>query len=479
MLLVVFAAPAAWANSPPVVVIANDYSICPAYSGFVYKIVTCIKDVILWAMLKYLTPFMTYAANMIGAFITLAAVFTGFLIATGRVQNFSRDGLAFFVKAGIVSVFALNFGNIAATIFNIMDWLLNAMAIATFYSSPMCPIVSNNMWVRVDCLLEMIIGGFLPGGSLYNGVMGFIITCLVSGPFGLFFGIMGFIMIGCLVLGIAQCAYTFVMSCISIAFMICVAPIFVPMLMLEVTRGYFEKWLRLTLGLIIQPAVLFAYMAMLLLAFDVVMYTGPSSIYAAVTGAPATPGTSPPLGAWLATSGAYADKTVSAMTQTVGPASLFQRDATGKPMFPGSLQTGIFSNMPLWSNNLNLGNVSLQQRLEAIQNAQNNSYPVHLRIRAVSFEAMAGFVGMNLYDYYIKLFGAFFLAATVAYILLTLLRHVPYISNSLAGEFMSTQFVGPLLSQINPLKKIDINALKKDFGDTTIANVQDQFRGGK
>lgn len=458
-----------------VVINPGDYNICPAYSGFVYKLVTCIKDVVLWALLQYVTPFITFAANMIGAFITLACIFLGLLIASGRVQNLSKDGLAFVIKASIVSAFVLNFGWMASTMFDIMDWLLSAMSIATFYSSPLCPISSSNMWVRIDCLLEIIIGGFLPGGSLYFGVTGFIVTCLISGPFGLLLGLMGLFLIAYLLMGVAQCVYTFIMACISLALMLCVAPIFVPMLMLNVTKGYFEKWIRLTFGLLIQPAVLFAYMSMLLLAFDVVMYLSPNSIYAAITGAPAVPGSSAPLGSWLATSGKYAEQRVSSFLQHVDPKTQFSATG-GTPLLPTTTQTGVFSNMPEWHGSIDWNSGHILEQLSTIR---DKSFPVYLQLRAFDFNALATSQGMTQQAYETKLFCAFFLACVVAYILFTLLKHIPYLSSSLAGEFLSSHYVGNLFGAVNPIKKINMDTLRKDMGEGALKAAQSQAKGGK
>lgn len=449
------------------IMIGGDGSICPAYGGFVYKIVTCMKDLSIYGLMQFITPFATYASGIMGAFIALGVFVVGAKIATGRSQHLGKDGGMFIIKAGLIVTVMTSLGTYISAIFDAMDWLLTAMASATFYSSPFCPVSSLNIWDRIDCLLEYTIGGFLSVGNLFFGITGFFVTALLSGGFGLIIGLMGIGLIALLLVGVAQCAYTFIMNCLGLSLIISVSPLFIPMMLLNVTRGFFDKWLRLLIGMMIQPAVLFAYMAMLLLAFDTVVFTSPHSIYAAVTGQSAAAG-SVPFGQYVYQHG-YAQKDQASWVMNVDPTTIFDLDATNKPAEPGSTQTGAYTVVPKWEEKP--GAPALDWENNQVMNqlvSRNNNFPLYVTFNNVDFQNLADERGMSLQAFCMQVFISMCLALAVAYILYTMLLHVPYLSSSLAGEFVSSLSLGAL----SPFKQFNIGNLTKNLQSGTVQNLK-------
>ncbi len=63
-----------------------------------------------------------------------------------------------------------------------------------------------------------------------------------------------------------------VISIILLGILIYLAPVFVPMVLFEVTKGYYDSWLKLTASYALQPMVIAAYIAMMLTIFDQTMF---------------------------------------------------------------------------------------------------------------------------------------------------------------------------------------------------------------
>ena len=63
-----------------------------------------------------------------------------------------------------------------------------------------------------------------------------------------------------------------VISIILLGILIYLAPIFVPMVLFEFTKGYYDSWLKLTASYALQPMVIAAYIAMMMTIFDQTMF---------------------------------------------------------------------------------------------------------------------------------------------------------------------------------------------------------------
>jgi type IV secretion system protein VirB6 len=64
----------------------------------------------------------------------------------------------------------------------------------------------------------------------------------------------------------------FVLCTIGMTILIYMAPIFVPMVLFQPTKGYYEGWLKLLCSYALQPLVISSYMALMLTVFDQTMF---------------------------------------------------------------------------------------------------------------------------------------------------------------------------------------------------------------
>ena len=105
------------------------------------------------------------------------------------------------------------------------------------------------------------------------------------GVFVFFPILFGFLMAGNIIIVIM--GIMFVLSLMSVlfyfisAYLVCmvtlyvmayISPIFIPMMLFERTKGYFDSWLRIVIGTTLQPAVIGCFIALLLTIYDSAIY---------------------------------------------------------------------------------------------------------------------------------------------------------------------------------------------------------------
>lgn len=275
--------------------------VCPG-NGITQRVIGCIKENILHATITFLSGpngFLTYMFSVLAALLTLAVAIWGTLVTTAKTGYWPvRQGYILAMKAGVLIMLftgtAFNFPILFGWILDGVEDLLGAVtsyATYTYTFAASCQFYggvpaagSMTIWYHIDCALDALLGRILPGTTVASGLAGFFVAAILSTTAGIFIGFMGFFLIVDLLYAIFRAVYIFIMAYMAIAVMAIIAPIFLPMILFTVTRGYFEKWLKLTLGFILQPIFLFAYLAMLLAAFDTVVYSGPYSLYRTLAG---------------------------------------------------------------------------------------------------------------------------------------------------------------------------------------------------
>ncbi|MFW0776790.1 MAG: type IV secretion system protein [Rickettsiales bacterium] len=279
--------------------------------GFTKRIVLCVKESIVSAVYYVLVPFSEYFAKLIAIMATLAVAIWGIQMAGGHREASTREAFLLAVKIGMVVMFTDNFaavyfdpdnehGGLFGMILDAMeDFLGIIVGYAVIDSSLVenCPIFDPDLlpeqvfshaifgvWDVVDCTLDSLVGGIFSPISLMAGVVGFLIATFLSSVVGFFIGLLGFMLISMLLMAIARAVYIFISAYIAFALMILISPIFIPMVLFRATKAYFEKWLRLTIGFVLQPIFIFVYLTMMLAAYDSIVFDGDRSLYRAVVG---------------------------------------------------------------------------------------------------------------------------------------------------------------------------------------------------
>jgi hypothetical protein len=296
-------------DSYPEIVNPSDNVICPivAYNGnnaaakkanreqygIMKRMVMCVQGLVIPAAYQIMYRFATeYLYLPIATAMMLAVVIWGYLMTVGKNSAPMRDAFIVALKIGSVSLFSYVLGKSAIwpdglfpVMLSIVDWLCTVVTTYLGHSTTMkcaANFAATDVWGRVDCALNSLIGGIFNPAFLIAGLVGFFLACFLSGTFGIFIALVGAAMFFYLIIAVLRATYITISAYVALALMAIISPIFITMILFKVTYGYFEKWLKLTIGFMLQPMFLFAYLSMMLAAFDTVVYDGPFSIYRAI-----------------------------------------------------------------------------------------------------------------------------------------------------------------------------------------------------
>ncbi len=409
-------------------VIGSDGSICPNYSGFLAKLVPCIGNVVVNATQYYLVNYIGYFVATVNVVLAAAVLFYGFSLFTGRTRSASREGVILALKIGGVALGMNSLVQLFPVLLDSIGFLVNTVS---FYLPNVmqqeCP-YANGLWETVDCTLAQVVGGIYPGYSVSNGMLGFLVASLFSGPIGVatFFLGLGVVMV--LLLTLFQAVFILLSTYIALALLMGIAPLAVPLVALKATKGYFEKWLRLLLTVILQPMFLFAYLTMLLLMMEVVVFTGPYSLYRAISCNAVNGnwgGSGFNIGNYLVYSGAVAERTgynmsVNQSPSVLGPVSGVSNTGTPGKAALGTPGTNITSLASV--NGRLLGNIGIE-----------------VPTAALNYDVLAAGCGMSTSNYVLNLLFSFIMAAAVAYVMYTLIAIIPFLGASMTGELFGIQ----------------------------------------
>jgi hypothetical protein len=261
-------------------------------TGITERLVTCIQIPLQAVTLQMVTMMYTMLKPAIAAFMVFVVILVGIKIASGGVRDLKSEVAVLAIKLVFVAYFTENFADWYP---DIVAGILDSITIVTqpmLQSILLCPgTAADNLWARIDCLLITFLG--LTAGASIGVPM---LMTAVAGPGsdlaamipGIDTAITGMI-VGCVTtifLVIARTVLAFIAAQIAISFMFALAPLFVPLLLLQATRNYFTQWVLHMLSYAIQPLVLFAFLALALVCIDKTVFTGEYSLAAVMFGAP-------------------------------------------------------------------------------------------------------------------------------------------------------------------------------------------------
>lgn len=422
--------------------------------GIAERMVICVKESILHATYRILGPFSNYLSKTIAAAFSLALALWGMLLATGKNTAPMRDMALTFIKVGAVIMFTANFYGLYPRILDAMEYMLGVLTDYVLFSTSLsCTTGSVSyllVWERVDCALEALIGGVLNPKTLLGGMAGFLLVSLFSGTAGLFIGAMGFMMIIQLLMAIARSVYIFITSYIAFSLMILISPLFVPLILFRVTKAFFEKWLRITIGFVLQPIFLIAYLVMLLAAFDTVVFSGSTSLYRTVAGdAAADPDFR--LGNWMFDNGGYGSKSNAQYDFDLNP-----RKTRQELGIPETVNTGVLDTMgkyvvtpQTWNDKLESGELKFftvdipSETFDWVRMARkSNAACSGMDPPAWCYSNSAPDLDDEVTAYIVRLFMAFLMTLVTSYIFMSMLNFLPYIGSGISGEALTMPVFG-------------------------------------
>lgn len=402
--------------------------LCGMYTGFFAKIVPCIGTVVINATQYYLVNYIGYFVATMNVVLTFAVLLYGFMLYTGRARSASREGFILMLKIGGVGMVMGVLADLYPTLVETMMYLVEAVSFylpTVMYNQ--CP-YANGLWEILDCSMAHLVGGVFPGITVAHGLLGFLVASLFSGPAGVATFFLGISMILVMLYTLFQAVFVMLATLITMSLLMGVAPLMIPLLALRVTKGYFEKWLRLLMTVILQPMFLFAYLTMMMIMMEAVIFSGPFSLYRAIA-CDAVDGnwgaTNFSIGNYISSSGAAAERNSYTFSVNQSPTMLPAPSGSSNTGTPGKAATTVSG-----------GNIT---SLASVQGRLMGNIGVKVPSVALNYEVLAGACGESTQDYMLKLLFAFVMAAAITYVMYTLIGVIPYLGASMTGELFGVQ----------------------------------------
>jgi type IV secretion system protein VirB6 len=232
----------------------------------------------------------------VSACLTMYVIFIGFRILLGGEMPPRGEVITYLIKFVLVLYFSVGINNSNGTfngmtqytfpvLFNgmgeIAGWVMNASDsnLCNFQPSGSTTSTAGEaasgikysdlvLWDALDCRIYHYLGlNFTVPAYMY-----FIIPAVYFGQINIVMLILSYpIMV------ISVAAYVvsaFIISMIGLAVLGVLAPIFIPLVLFEHTKGYFESWAKLLISFMLQPAILSTFMVLMFSVFDKGFYNG-------------------------------------------------------------------------------------------------------------------------------------------------------------------------------------------------------------
>ncbi len=394
------------------------------------------------------------------AAIIVAVLLYGIMLTTGNIRALKQQSIMLLIKIAAALIFS---GFLGVTLGGLVPYILGdsslgitgfidymTSAVLGYTATPTqialeqagCPVFSgaqlaSNVWFRIDCVIYQLIGSVSQGGQpLNSGILGFLMACIFSPPIGFSVFLFGVAFLWILLLACARALYTLLTAYIALAILILFSPLVIPLILFSFTMPMVDKYIRLFMGVILQPIFLSAYIGLLMLVAQEAIFTGNFSFYNAVT---CNPGSS--IGDYVAGNGF--------IMQRSDENAIFN---FGMNLTPETLSRQIKS--PYLSNTGTMGKV--KQWVSSTVNELKGPGNIQIDVPTdmIRWDLLAYYCGATsasqVAAYYINIIASLFIALTIAYIFYTMLSVVPYLSAEVAGGVMSVPGFGALGSRLNP-----------------------------
>lgn len=276
--------------------------------GLVARVVPCIRDTVVYSTTKLMENLVDETMFIFRGILMFAVVAFGISVVIGNTPSLSQSGIVLLLKIGAILMFANKFNNMYPPILDVLENLLNMMAkpaieafkqggawnhigststsifTCKYYASQASETNIMNIWNLIDCYINLLVGGIFSDTTLKMGILGFIIGALFSNSIGVFVGLVGLYMIFNALWTIFRTVYIFLTSYVAFSFMVLVSVIFIPTILFNSTKQYFDGWLRLTISFLLQPVFVFGYLIMFMVAINSAIFSGKHSLYYAIIG---------------------------------------------------------------------------------------------------------------------------------------------------------------------------------------------------
>lgn len=277
--------PAVGTETPPVVA-PPPADVCPG-TGVSSRVVKCVRSAVLQTTTGFINAFYDYLRYAIYAAITLCMTLFGVKLVAGLIEQPPRDTFILLLKIGSVLYFTADFPDIYAQLIGVSQGLMDIVSENIHVSNALaCGRTVADVWERLDCSLDRLMG-LAPGKLLITGIVSMLTGVILSGPWGIVVFLLGLIIIFTLVFSITNSVWIYLNAFTALAILAMISPLIIPLVLFANTKQMFDKWVKMIIGYTLQPVFLVAYLALMITAFDTVLFRGQNSVYFSIAGAEA------------------------------------------------------------------------------------------------------------------------------------------------------------------------------------------------
>lgn len=124
----------------------------------------------------------------------------------------------------------------------------------------------------------------LQGKGLQRGLIYFFFSGMTSSVLGVMLAVLGFIFMWGLAMMIVKALFAYLAGYIGIAFMMIIAPLFIPLALFRTTKEYFDKWAKLVISFTLQPPLILLFVSFSIAATDLALFSGDYSVMYRIAG---------------------------------------------------------------------------------------------------------------------------------------------------------------------------------------------------
>lgn len=309
------------------------------YAGITNRIAGCVRDSLAKAAENYFDTGDGFYAGLqlaIQAVMTISVAVFGCMAAFGMLEKPGRDSLMLLIKLACVAYFVTASDTNYQMVIRMMDGSARAVLqmvprtgqadnSGTKFDQITC---FNNLnratedldgeesdyspymqtaspWLAFDCLLDSVIGikpkdlsktglnginqAFRNATNtgeqgLARGLFNFFFASFQSSVMGAMLAIIGFVFVWSMINMIVKALFVYLAGYIGVTMMMIVGPLFIPLILFQATRSYFDKWIKLVFSFALQPIIILAFIVFSIAAVDLAMFSGSYSVMYRIAG---------------------------------------------------------------------------------------------------------------------------------------------------------------------------------------------------
>lgn len=257
-------------------------------------VVGCLKTTVMSITLHPTNGFLYKISEYMSLLVAIMAMFAiivfGMRIMGGEPQ-LKQKAVGFMLRLGLVFMFSYNLGGIGQQVFDTMDSMIcmvnigeqsasnsRQMAMPGILPTTYAPIRTFDYLNDDQCypwnFIDKFIGrlfGFGEHVLLTNGLLGIVSSALFSSTVGMLVFLTGFSAMLDILFMVLRVIFMYLTCVLSVAFMIIISPLIIPMALFYSQERYFKKWLDILLTGIFVPVFLFAFLSMFLGIYELLI----------------------------------------------------------------------------------------------------------------------------------------------------------------------------------------------------------------